>query len=232
LNNQKTPVRRKWAFEKGQNSSSVLLAGLVTAALTAGITGIFRYEYHSANLKQQSSVLSMIDPELNQELFKEIHRRDPARTYGVTGGSFTGLAPERNYQIDLNVDLTGKIPEYPSAVPQAEFSGNEFPVSGKYASILPANNTTANNTGSKNDVKVFAPDGKIHVLKNLSALTGNIRERESIVKISGSGLLCRGETIRSCGDKKIDRMAEQILKAAELPPGIYVISWKNKGAEK
>jgi hypothetical protein len=70
------------------------------------------------------------------------------------------------------------------------------------------------------------------VLKNLSALTGNIRERESIVKISGSGLLCRGETIRSCGDKKTDRMAEQILKAAELPPGIYVISWKNKGAEK
>lgn len=232
MSNNSAPVRRrKWAFEKGKNSGTLLFAALTTAAFTLLLPGLFRYEYHSTHLKQQSSVLSAIDPALNRELFKEIERRDPARTYGVTGGSFTALVSEKDYQVDLSVDLTENIPEYPSTIPVAEISVPDFPVSGSYGEYLPSADRRKN-SWMKPMVKVFSSDGRLHILKNLSELTGNITSRESVVRISGTGLLCRGETIRSSGDRKVDRMAEQIIKGAGLPPDIYIISWKTGGAEK
>lgn len=219
--NKKTHIRRKWAFEKGRNSSSVFLAVLTVAAVAAAIGVLFDYEYDFRESKEQNTVITMIDPVLNTELFEIISRRDPAYTYGTLGGSFSTLLGEHKYELDTSGITLPPIPEYPAAIPAVEMKDSVFPASIRYAVIPPAPKKTP-------VTQVIMPDGRIVTLPRLSELKGKA-QRPGMIRITGSGFLLRSELLRSCGDGELDKKAQNILKSAGMKPGIYLINWAAAG---
>lgn len=224
------PVRRKWRFEKGRSSHGVILAFLATAAVVAAVTGLFRYEYRQEHVKVEKSSVERINLELNYGLKAVLDRHDPARIFGITGPDTADSFAQKDYSVKLNAVT---VPEIKTAVPEQKkvvLEHKNIPVSENYAALLPA--------GSRKEAKpeirtkVIAPDGRIVELPELAKLEGNPQKSRSMVKISGKGLLKRLETAVSCGDSRLDKAAENILKNSALAEGVYIINWKMGKKEK
>ena len=227
--NKKAVIRRKWSFEKGRNSSAVIFAALVTFIVLTTLFGVFSYEYTFRGKKEQKGVMVRIDPELNYELFELIDRRDPSRTFGVTGGSFNELYRIGQYDIKLKHET----PEL-TVTPETADNGSSalqiepVPVSGSYSPVLPSDGNAEKKSPA---TRVIASDGKVIHIPVLARVKG-VHGAASTVKISGSEFLKQAETIISCGDRKVDQQAEVILKNSGLPSGIYQINWFNGASGK
>lgn len=224
--NKKAVIRRKWSFEKGRNSSAVIFAALVTFIVLVVLFGLFSYEYTFRGNKEQKGVMVRIDPKQNPELFELIDRRDPSRTFGVTGGSFSELYGGKQYDVTLTYD----VPEL-TVTEETVKNGNTklqiepVPVSSSYFPVLPSDGNTGRKSRSP-ATRVVASDGKVIHIPALARLKG-VHGVSSTVKISGTEFLKQAETIISCGSRNIDKRAEVILKNSDLPSGIYQINWFN-----
>ena len=188
--------------------------------MLAATAVLFHYEYNFLERKEQNTVISMVDPALNIELFEMIDRRDPVHTYGVYRGGFSSLLGEHKYDIDLRQETLPPVPEYPkqvagSALPEE----TAFPVSIRYAAVLPEKTA-----GIALHPQIVTPEGKTSALKIPAGLQGS-PVRDSVLKISGGPILSRCEVLRSCGDRRLDEQAGNILKSTGAAPGIYLINW-------
>ena len=217
-------VRRKWRFEKGRNSHGAILAFLATAAAVAAVTGLFRYEYRQEHVKEEKSSVERIDLELNYGLKAVLDRHDPARTFGIIGPDTADSFTSKEYNVELDIRDVPEIKISPLQEKKAVIPQKGIPVSGNYAAVLPAGRPK---TGTPViTTKIITPDGRIMEIPALAKLEGNPQKSSSTVKISGKGLLKRLETVVSCGDSKLDKAAENILKSAGVAEGVYIINWK------
>ena len=226
---KKPMPRRKWRFEKGRNSSSVILAALTTATVLAVISGLFHYEYTQEYKREENSAIVRIDPELNYALFEMLDRHDPARTFGMTGGNSVEIFARKNYNIGLNAVSVPEIKNYPASDKIFEMPLEKPPVSIRYAGILPS---AERKSVPEFRTRIFTQDGMEIDLPALAKLTGTPVKNYSMVKVSGDDFLKRAETTLSCGEKKLDRQVEALLKNSGAASGIYLINWYIKAGEK
>lgn len=226
---KKSLPRRKWRFEKGRNSSSVILAMLTTAAVLAGIAGLFRYEYDREHKKTESAAIVRIDPELNYALFEVLDRHDPARTFGMTGGNSVEIFAGKKYDIELDTVTVPEIKNYPVSDKKFEIALEKESPSIRYAGVLPS---AGNEKAPAAAHRIFTQDGREVDLPALKKLTAVPAKGYSIVKISGNDFLKRSETIHSGGDKNFDRQVEALLKNSGIASGVYMINWHTKAGEK
>ncbi len=225
---KKFTIRQRKRFGNWRKFSGISLAALSTAAVIAAM-GAFRYEYRQSQEKEQTASIIRLDPEFNYRLFEMLDRHDPARTFGVTGGSFGELLPQKKYGVDLEIGTLPPLAVKKEAVSDTVIPVENIPVSSRYAGVLPA--------GAKVKkvplrTQVTAQDGRVINLAALEKLTGKPTAVKSAVKISGSGALLRVATVHSSGDKELDRKAELVLKSAGLSSGIYLITWYAKAGER
>ena len=226
---KKTPPRRKWRFEKGRNSSSVIVAVLTTAAVLAVITGLFRYEYIQEHKREENSASVRIDPELNYALFEVLDRHDPARTFGMTGGNSVEVFAEKKYGIELNAVNVPEIKDYPVSGKKIQMPLAKLPLSIRYAGVLPS---AVKRTVPELRNRIFTQDGQEITLPALAKLDGKAVKNFSMVKISGDEFLKRAETVISSGNKKLDRQLETLLKNSGVVSGTYLINWSSRAGEK
>ncbi len=224
------PVRRRWRFEKGRSSHGVILAFLTTAAAVAAVTGLFRYEYRQEHVKEEISSVERIDLELNYGLKAVLDRHDPARIFGIIGPDTADSFAPKEYSVKLDINDIPQVKTVSVEQKKVTLEQKDIPVSGKYAAILPTGGKKMEKTAV--ETRVIAPDGRIMELPALAKLEGDPKRSPSMVKISGRGLLRRLETVVSCGDSKLDRAAETVLKSAGAAEGMYMINWKTGKTEK
>lgn len=228
--NKKAVIRRKWSFEKGRNSSAVIIAALMVFAVLAVLFGFFSYEYRFPGNKEQKGIMVRIDPKLNAKLFELIDRRDPSRIFDIAGDDFSGLYKSREYD---NITLEYELPEI-GTIPQIPVAGEAainiapIPVSAGFSPILPVDNSRA---AKRLATRIIASDGKEIVIPAQARLKGR-NGTSGTVKISGSKFLRQAETLVSCGDRRVDRQTEAILKNSDLVPGVYQIYYYDGAARK
>lgn len=220
----KTTRRRRWSFEKGRYSRTAWLAAVVSLFSVTFFLSMFKYENHVSPEKEQRAAVSTLNPVIHANFLQMLDRRDPAQTYGVTGGSFTALYPERQYTVDLNLNNDLPIPQYEAALPEVEFKPGNFPVSAKFPDILPVPTSPP---AKRQSPRVTDQYGKELAVDKLAAIK-NRSAGECIVHITGEKLLLRSEILRSSGDKMRDMQAAQILKSAVAIPGTYIINWSGE----
>lgn len=239
-NNQTPPIRRRWSFEKGRNSSSVFLAAVVTAVAFILLLGIFRYDFRPDQGKTQMESISLIR---DQEALLLLDRYDPAHTFNVNNGgipfclqcrrSHYEICPgERNpekFAMDMSVAYNGKVPDYPAGIKNADIFWEKLPAKGQYAEVLPF---PADRPGVLKSLDVFSKKHGILRFPALEKLDRRRAKGATVLKFTGSGLLMRGEVIVSCGDAALDRQAVNILKASGVTAGEYTVNWHQSGDGK
>ena len=217
--------RRRWSFEKGRDSGVAIFAAALTGASVAAVLGVFHYDYHSPDDKRQSTVMSVIDLAEDSDFSEMLDRRDPARTYGINGGGFGELLGERRFDVTIPEDLRPGIPEFPSAAPKGRIAPGKFPAAMGLSVPLPAG-TAAGKGVPDPRPKVIAPDGSVLLLPFLQGEKSLISSGgESVIRISGDGILLNSEVVHSCGNAAMDARGETALKTSGAAPGTYIVSW-------
>ncbi|MBR7121218.1 MAG: hypothetical protein IKC94_03120 [Lentisphaeria bacterium] len=235
MNNQ--VIRRKWSFEKGRNSKSVILAAVVTAAVFAVALGGFKYEFTSPAEKRQSTEVSLI-LSYDRETLSLLGKYDPACIYRVnTGGipfcrycrrSHSGDCPAVNGELAVDLQLGNRsvIPEYEYEIRSELPASAGIPAAGKYAPVLPH----PQRVPEIKQPQVVTEDGRILEFPKLNELPVHRAKGAAVIRFSGLGLLMQSEIIRSSGDRELDHYAAVILKSSGIEPGIYTVNWP--GGEK
>lgn len=222
--------RRKWSFEKGRNSGTAIFAAALTAASVAAVLGIFHYDYRSPDDRRQSTKMSVIDPEGDPAFFDMLDLRDPARTYGINGGGFGELLDEHRFDMSQQEDRRPEIPDYPPSVPEVKMAKGGF--SGSMSAPVPLPDRAASVRTADRRPKVIASDGSVAVLPFLAEMNRDISGGESVIRISGGGVILNSEVVRSCGNAETDARAETALKAAGVAPGLYIVNWPGRKEKK
>ena len=237
LNN---PVRRrKWSFEKGRNSSSVIYAVIATALVCAAVLWLFRYDYRPVHDTRQNAAISLIGEE-RVDFLQVLDLHDPALSYLINDGGFPfcltcrrshhpqscpGVSEE--FKISSKVDFAADIPQYPVLIAPQILPETILPPSVKYAGILPEPAEVI-----RHSVPVLVDQrGREIPLKQLETLPG-AGKKALTINLAGDNLLMVSRIISSSGDAVLDRKAANILKAAALPAGSYTIYWQNPGGGK
>ncbi len=229
----KSHSRRKWSFEKGRNSSSVLLAALVTAAVFALVLTGFRYDLQSTSDKRQSTEVLLISIGDTGTL-DLISRYDSSRTYRInTGGvpfccncrrTHAGICTETGggeTDIDLQIDRQTRIPQYEYEVTAGNIGISEIPASGQYAPVLPHPQMLP----EVSRPQVVSESGEIQEFPRLNKVSAAKAKQPGIIRFTGSGLLMQSQIIQSSGDPELDAQTAGILKASGIKPGIYTVIW-------
>ena len=229
----KSHSRRKWSFEKGRNSCSVMLAVVVTAAVFALVLTGFRYDLQSTSDKRQSTEVSLISNH-DTATWNLISRYDSSRTYRInTGGvpfccncrrTHAGICPENGgseTDIDLQIDRQTQIPQYEHEVTAGNIRISDVPASGQYAPVLPHPQTIPEFSRPQ----VVAESGEVQEFPRLNEVSATKARQPVIIRFTGSGLLMQSQIIQSSGDPELDAQTAGILKAADIKPGIYTVNW-------
>jgi hypothetical protein len=234
----KQKIRRKWSFEKGRNSSSVVFAALATLLAVLVLTG-FRYDFQSPDSQRQTTEVELLPGD--DEFFNALlDQYDPAHTYGINNGGVPfclscrrshhpNECPGNNLTVEQNVHMKQTIPDYPFTVRIPELKKDKFPVSTDYVGKLPVPSV---NDVISNTHKITDERGRRVAIAKLENLPVSGEKSSSIIRLTGKGLLVRIEIISSCGDENLDRMAGNILKAHNAASGVYTVNWVNNGGEK
>lgn len=237
LNN---PVRRrKWSFEKGRNSSSVIGAVIVTLLVCIAVIWLFRYDYRISNDIRQNAAISLIGEE-RVDFLRVLELHDPAGSFRITDGGFPFClncrrshyqqscpGNSKEFEIDPQVAFSAEIPVYSTEIKAGNAPEITFPASGNYARILPA---PAEILHHSLPVLVDSQGNKLpgKILAGLKD-TG---KKTLVISLSGEGLLMVSRIISSSGSAELDRQAAIMLKAAALPGGTYSIYWPKNGGGK
>lgn len=234
----KQKIRRKWAFEKGRNSSSIFLAALATL-LTVLVLAGFRYDFQSPDSQRQTTEVELFSGD-NDFFTALLDQYDPAYTYGINNGGVPFCLSCRrshhhdecqgdSFTVEQNVSVKHAIPDYPVKVRIPEVKKDNFPISAAYAAKLPVPAKTAILPRSH---KITGENGRSVTLPKLENLPVTGVTAPSIIRLTGKGLLARIEVISSCGNREVDRQAGNMLKAHEAAPGVYTVNWVDNGGGK
>jgi len=228
--------RRRWSFEKGRHSSSVIFALLITAMVTAVVLCSFRYNYRTGGDQRQTTDVSLITDH-DYRMKNLLERFDPAHIYGINNGGqpfcltcrrshhpdeCTAVV-ERKFEVSLDSVFIPELPEYRHEMPELPDGMKTLPPAVSVPQILPHPAVPAEKSCR---TRVIAGDGRIVTgMEKLEAIKVSSAVMPGVIRISGEGLLLRSTVIKSCGNRDLDKQAENILKAAGLPGGLYIIDW-------
>lgn len=239
MSNNAPVIRRKWAFEKGRNSRSVLLAFIVTLAVFFLLAAMLQYGVSTPDNRRQNTAFSFIRQDERKAL-QLIREFDPADTYRINSGGYPFcLNCRRSHDSfceysDNFIEAVKKFPGDQAAPDHAALrhkiaaaapEAYTFPLSGSFAPVIPHADkvlpvlTVTDETGQA----VASGRDKLEEINRQLA-----RPAVTAVRISGSGLLASVQVISSCGSRKYDLQAGNILKLHRVKPGIYTIYWSGR----
>ena len=213
LNNH-SAIRRKWAFEKGRNSFSVLFAAAVTAAVTLAAFFALDYGISTPDNWRQTTAFAFIHQD-DREAMQLIREFDPSNTYRLNNGGYPfctrcrrsheglceyddnfirtveSFAPLKQRDLD-----PGK-----HEIPAEKFEKYSLPPSGIFAPVLPHVPVTLP------QLRIVDQQGKtVEYGKEKFLEINQQMDKPAItsLRISGTGLLAHIEIISSCGSRRHD----------------------------
>lgn len=220
--------KRKYPFRRGRGRFWLPYAQalLAVTAVTAALVWLFEYRHDAPVKNEQNTVLSRIVPGEHREFIRQLDLRDPARVFGVSGGGFAALRPEKTLRREFAATLTPETPAVPPPGAFRRLAEYPFPVSPR----LPGP-SAAKRRPPQTGRAVIAPSGEIIRLDIPGGRPAAARG-DTVLMISDSGGLRRYRVVDPGGDAAADRRAGRALLDAGVGDGLYTVVWGGIGEER